>query len=235
MAVWDNSIYHITAENGKKVIIDVTQSVNPALGPNKAIKKVIEFFKRKEVETVLDYGAGALRHTFPLLKAGFQVCAVDFEEQYADTDSKRICKIMKEKAEDDPNFSELVYPRPFIKDNRKFDAALLCYTFQSMPLQKERMHALRLLYKKLKKRSFIIWMSRYGDAKNLPDSRCVEDGYFKSPKPPHSFYMEIKTEDIHDMFQTVGWRKSFHRLRSLGCGGRDQIFAYSKKKREAWI
>ncbi len=247
MAIWDKPLYHLVAENGKPVIIDVTQSVQSGLGPNQAIYEVIEFFKRKKVKRILDFGAGAFRHTFPFLEAGFQVWAVDFEEQYADTKSKQVCRKARQKVENDQNFNELIYPRDFIKyklkNKMKFHAALLCYTLQGMPLQNERRYLLRLLYGKLrppspKRNSYIVWMSRYGDEKVLPPSQRVEDGYFKYPKSStHSFYKEWKTFDIHEMIQSVGWRKRFQHIKSLGKGGRDQIFVYSKYKkvRETWI
>src|SRR2546426_12790523 len=107
MSRWDKSRYNLTTKRGKAVVIDVTLSVNTALGPNLAIQDVIDFFERQKVKTVLDFGAGALRHSLPLLRAGFEVCAVDFEEQYLDIPAKKICRSNRELAEDDPNFSEL--------------------------------------------------------------------------------------------------------------------------------
>jgi hypothetical protein len=236
MPIWDKPLYNLKAKSGKSIIIDVTMSVNPALGPNQAITEVIEFFKRKKVRRIIDFGAGSLRHSLPLLKADFEVCAVDFEEQYVDSSSKRVCRQNRQEAEAYPNFSALVYPRDFIKDGRSFDAALLCYTFQGMPLISERKRVLKVLYKKLSELSYIVWMSRYGDAKDLPDSQRVEDGHYKYPtSSQHSFYTEFKTEIIHGMMQEVGWNKSFHHIRSLGLGGRDQLFVYAKRKKETWI
>jgi hypothetical protein len=235
MAIWERPIYRLTTKDGKRVVIDVTLSVNPNLGPNKAIKEVIEFFQRKNVSTVLDFGAGALRHTLPLLRTGFKVCAVDFEEQYSTAGVKRICREKRLLAEASPNFSALVYPRDFINDTRFFDAALLLYTFQGMPLENERKRVLRLLYNKLQSRSFIVWMSRY-DRTKLPEAREVKDGYYKNVRAKqHSFYREWKTAEIHNMMAKVASRKRFYHLRSLGAGGRDQIFVYSKKKNESWV
>ena len=235
MPLWDKPIYNLKTKAGKPVIIDVTLSVNPYLEPNRAITDVINFFERREVSTVIDFGGGALRHTFPLLKRGFQVWAVDFEEQYSSDEAKRICRQKRQKAEAHPNFSKLVYPDDFVKDTQTFDAALLLYTFQGMPLAKERRRVLHLLHKKLKPRSYIVWMSRY-DGEKLPNAQKVEDGYYKNPKAKrHSFYREWKTAEIHKMMVEIGWRKSFHHLKSLGAGGRDQIFVYSRKKKETWI
>lgn len=236
MALWDGSLYRATTRSGKVITIDVTLSVNTNLGPNQAIYDVIKFFKRKNVKRVLDFGAGALRHTFPLLEEGFQVCAVDFAEQYAQTETKRVCREKRSEAEDDPNFSALVYPKKFIGDRRSFDAALVCFTFQGMPISHERTKALALIHKKLVDRGYLVWMSRY-DAAELPEGHRVLDGHYKTPtgSTNYSFYREWKTEEIHELLRQVGWRRSFHHIRSLGQGRRDQLFVYSKKREETWI
>lgn len=239
MTIWKKPFYTLTADNGQPVVIDVTLSVNPALGPNKAIYEVIEFFKRKNVKTIVDFGAGALRHTLPLLAAGFQVCAVDFAEQYEQSDSKRVCFQNIQTARNDPNFCTLIYPSAFIDDHRRFDAALLCYTFQGMPIQKERERVLKVLYDKLKKKSYVVWMSRFGDAKSLPSSQAVNGGHFKNPTAnTHSFYKEFPTEQVHEMMDGVSYFKHFHLIQTrppLGKGGKDQLYVYSKTKNDKWV
>jgi serine/threonine-protein kinase RIO1 len=231
MSRWDKSRYNLTTKRGKSVVIDVTMSVNPNLGPNLAITEVIEFFHRRNVTTILDFGAGALRHSLPLLADGFEVCAVDFEEQYLNIPAKKICVSNLRLAEASPNFSKLVYPRAFIDDKRKFHAAMLCYTFQGMPLKTERDYVLRLLYDKLKGPGCIVWMSRWDNLGNQPVSQRVEDGIYKYPHSPvHSFYREFNNDDVREMMENVGWRKKFYRVRSLGRGGKDQIFVYAKRR-----
>ncbi len=231
MARWAKSHYNLTTKRGKPVVIDVTMSVNTALGPNLAIEEVIAFFRREKVKTVLDFGAGALRHSLPLLAADFDVCAVDFEEQYLNTPAKKICVSNLRLAEASPNFSKLVYPRDFIADPRKFHAAMLCYTFQGMPLKTEREYVLKLLYDKLKGPGCLVWMSRWENFGNMPVNQRVEDGIYKYPdSTTHSFYREFNNDDIRDMMENVGWRKEFYRVKSLGRGGKDQIFVYAKRK-----
>ena len=120
---------------------------------------------------------------------------------------------------------------------RIFDAALLCYTFQGMPIRSESEKVLKLIYKKLSTRSYVLWMSRWGDAKTLPDDQRVLHGHYKYDNLTsgyHSFYAEFRTEAIHAMMASVGWRKEFRYLKSLGQGGRDQIFVYSKRAGEAF-
>jgi len=237
MALWDGPFYPLITRSGKSITVDVTLSVNVNLGPNQAIAEVIAFFNRRKVKKVLDFGAGALRHSLPLLQAGFEVCAVDFSEQYANTEAKRVCRSKRAEAEAAGNFSAMVYPRQFIDDRRQFDAALLCFTLQGMPIAAERSKAAFLIHKKLKDSGYLVWMSRYGDSGSIADIQRVKDGHFKTPTgtPNYSFYREWRNEEIHAMLGAVGWRRSFHHLRSLGKGGRDQIFVYAKTKEDTWI
>jgi len=76
--MWKTPIYRLKAKSGEYITIDVTASCAPGLKPNKVIKEIAQFFKRHRVEAVLDFGAGSLPHTFPLLRRGFKVCAVEF-------------------------------------------------------------------------------------------------------------------------------------------------------------
>jgi hypothetical protein len=95
--LWSKPIYEFS-KGGKKIIIDVTTSVSPGLAPNKVVTDLVPFFERQNVERILDFGAGALRHTFPLLDAGLQVCAVEFEECFA----RPICSKALADARKDP-------------------------------------------------------------------------------------------------------------------------------------
>ena len=226
--MWSSPLYSLTTKDRKKVVIDVTSSVSAGLPPNKVLaESVIRFFRKKGVERVVDFGAGALRHTFPLLKAGFQVCAVEFEEQFA----RPTCAKARKRAERNPNFSTLIWPKDFRNDNRKFDAALLCSVLQTMPLSDERELALKLLRKKLKENSYLLWMSRYGQIPSVPKTQQVKDGYYMWPERDYkSFVREFTTEETHELMESFG----FHRVRSLSERGTDQIFLYGKGS-STWI
>lgn len=221
MSIWKKPIYRLTSHRGKNILIDVTSSVSPGLPPNKAVTELVKFLRKKDVQKIVDFGAGALRHTFPLLKAGFQVCAVEFEENFV----RPICQQALAKATAHPNFSKLIYPKDFISDDRKFDAALLCYVLQVMPLHDEREKVLKHLYKKLSDDAYLLYMSRYNQMEGaLPEHR-VKDGYFKWPdREHHSFYREFTTEETHETME----RFHFKRVRSLGERGNDQIYLYAK-------
>jgi hypothetical protein len=221
MSIWKKPIYRLTSKRGKPILIDVTSSVSPGLPPNKAIKELVDFLRNKNIQKIVDFGAGSLRHTFPLLDAGFQVCAVEFEENFR----RPICKEALTKATAHPDFSRLIYPKDFIRDYRKFDAALLCYVLQVMPMKNEREKVLKHLYKKLSEDAYLLYMSRYNQMEGaLPEHR-VEDGYYKWPdREHHSFYREFTTEETHEAME----RFHFKRVKSLSQRGNDQIFLYAK-------
>ena len=224
--MWSRPIYEF-AKGGKKIIIDVTSSVAPGLPPNKVVTDLVPFFERQNVERILDFGAGALRHTLPLLEAGFQVCAVEFEECFA----RPACSKALSDAIRDPNFSTLIYPKDFIRDTRRFDAALLCYVLQTMPIPDERKSVLKHIYKKLREDSYLLYMSRYNQMQGITGEHKVSDGYYKWPeREHHSFYREFTTEKTHQFIEA----HKFKRIRSLSERGTDQIHLYVKGS-ATWI
>jgi hypothetical protein len=219
---WTKPYYEINGADGEKVLIDVTSSVSPGLPPNKVVREsIVPLFKKMNVHRIVDFGAGAMRHVFPLLSAGFEVCAVEFKEQFA----RPVCAESLKEAEKNPNFTKLIWPQDFIEDKRRFDAALLCYVLQTMPVPKERELVLKLLKKKLNDDAYLLLMSRYNQLDSIPRKRRVSDGYYMWPdREYHSFYREFKTEEVHDKMREY----KFNHIRSLSERGTDQIFLYSK-------
>jgi hypothetical protein len=225
--MWESALYPLKDAKGKKIVIDVTSSVQPGLPHNDAINEFIKQLKQKDFTRIVDFGAGALRHTFPLLENGIQVCAVEFEEQF----KRPACAKARLDAEGHANFSSLIWPRGFKKDKRRFDAALLCYVLQTMPLPEERQHVLRFLKKKLRDDAYLLWMSRYGQMDDASRNNKVSDGIYRWKEREHqTFYREFTTEETHEMFEKHG----FKRVRSLGVRGTEQIFVYAKGE-VAWI
>jgi hypothetical protein len=225
--MWESPLYSLKDHRGKPVVIDVTSSAQPGLPHNDAINGFVELLQEKEAKRIVDFGAGSLRHTFPLLEKGFQVCAVEFEEQY----KRPACRQARQDAQDHPNFSSLIWPGGFKKDNRRFDAALLCYVLQTMPVPKERKSVLRLLKKKLRDDAYLLWMSRYNQIDDASRSNRVSDGIYRWKEREHqTFYREFTTEETHEMFEDEG----FKHIRSLGIRGTEQIFAYAKGN-ATWI
>lgn len=226
--MWETPLYSLQSEKGKQVVIDVTTSVAPGLQPNKLVRETfIPFLKARNVRTVLDFGAGALRHAFPLLKAGFEVCAVDFEAGF----QRPVCAKALARAKRYSNFSALIWPKDFIDDTRRFDAALVCYVLQTMPLSKERDIVLKRIYKKLRNDAYLLYMSRYNQVQGSDSQHRVNDGYYKWPdRERHSFYREFTTEETHKMMARFG----FKRLRSLSERGTDQVTLYGSGK-STWV
>ncbi len=228
-SLFENPIYRLTAKSGKKVTIDVTSSLSAGLPPNKVVADtLVDFFHSKHVETIVDFGAGALRHTFPLLEAGFEVCAVEFEEQLK---KPAVAEAYAKAEHDFPNFCTLVWPKHFKKDKRHFDAALVCYVLQVMPIRKERDVVLQLLKKKLNAESYLLVMSRFGQSRGIPKEQVVKDGFYMYPeRDAHSFYSELPTEQLRKQIE----RHGFHRIRPLSERGTDQILLYGKGS-STWI
>lgn len=228
MATWISPIYTLKAHSGKEVTIDVTTSVSPGLPPSKVlIERIIPLFEERGVRRIVDFGAGALRHSIPLLNAGFTVCAVDFEAGYQRPTASDALRDARKYS----SFCRLVWPRDFLKDKRKWDAALVCYVLQTMPVPAERKLVLKSLRKKLAADSYILYMSRFHQVRTISAAQRVSDGYFMWPKrSAHSFYREFETEETHKMMEKHG----FQHLRSLSERGTDQMFLYGKGE-ASWI
>jgi len=226
--MWKTPIYKLQAKNGEIISIDVTSSCAPGLKANKVIKDIVEFFKKNELETILDFGAGALRHTFPLLSRSLKVCAVEFEKQF----ERKSCKKALKRAKRSANFSALIFPNGFIEDKRKFDAAILSFVLPTMPIPLERDVLIRLISDKLKEKSIILWMSQFGKYDNVKkDSNQVNDGWYLNPSRTHkSFYTEFTNEKIDDMMKAI----NFIRIRSLSDRGTDQFRVFSRNGEIKW-
>jgi len=225
---WESPIYRYRDRKGEDIWIDVTTSVSPGLPPKQVLRDtMIPFFQERGVESILDFGAGALRHTFPLLEAGFQVCAVEFEEAF----DRPACRQALEEARKYANFSALVWPKEFIGDRRQFDAAMLNYVLQVMPEPKERDLVLKTVYRKLRRNAYVLYMSRWNQVSDTAKRHRVSDGYYMWPsRRYHSFYREFTTEATHRMMEDVRLK----RIRSLSRRGTDQVFVYAKGK-ATWI
>ena len=76
--------YNVTLLDRTKVAIDVTNSISAGLEPNHGlIETLVPWMKDRGYQKILDFGAGALRHTIPLLKEGFELISVEFESAYS--------------------------------------------------------------------------------------------------------------------------------------------------------
>lgn len=227
--LWSSPIYELTSEHGEQIKIDVTTS-SPSGGipPKKVIiNEVIPFFKSEMLRSVLDLGAGALRHTIPLLKAGFQVYAVEFKELF----QRRSCLGMLKNARNYKNFSTLMTPSDFIANKRKYDAALLCNVLQIMPVEKERRILLKYISEKLHNQAYLLYIGSVSGAykRNLLHVlHRVNDGYFVRAKREYkAFYRDFTAEEIHALMAEFGFQRE---RKPYGSSFFDQIYLYTKHK-----
>jgi SAM-dependent methyltransferase len=219
---WKSPLYSYDAGS---LIVDVTSSISSGLPPHRCIKSrfmaVLDDLPRQRV---LDFGAGALRHTLPLLRHQYEVCAVEFEEAFVRAEAADA----RGRAENSSNFSTLMWPKSFKKDRRRFDAALLTYVLQVMPEKKERDAVVEAISHKLTDSGCLLYMSRTGQITPEMKSRPLNDGYWMWPgRQRHSFYREFSTEETHELFARHGLKREA----SWSEGGKEQVLLYRKAVR----
>ena len=226
--LWKSPIYELPNENSEIIKINVTNSVSAGLSAKGVIFEIIDFFKEKHVKNVLDFGAGALRHCFPLMDSNINVCAVEFDEQF----KKPSCQKALSRADKNQYFTTLVYPRDFISDTNKFDAVLLCYVLNIMPLKQEREKVISYIYRKMNDSGYLLYMAQWGQTKSIDKTRTVTDGYYKGAarNTYKTFYKELNAKDTHDFFKS----KKFKHIASYSQGGNEQVFLYRKEKK-IWV
>jgi len=217
---WQNPIYKGITNGGKSFIVEVTESIAPGLPHNSAlINHLIPWLKDRGYKKILDFGAGALRHTLPLLDAGFEVTAVEYQEAFNKSIAKNNLEIAKTKG----NFNELIWPKDFISSTEKYDIILLIYVLQTIPEKEDREQILNEIKRKLDnygpKR--VYYASRYGDSIDLKDEDRFKDGWIKKLKnPKQSFYTEWNAKETHDMFL----KKKFQYAGTYGNGSQSYIY-----------
>jgi len=221
MAAWKSPIYKY--RNGR-LVIDVTSSISAGLDPHRVVRKrFMKIVKKSRKRRVLDFGAGALRHTIPMLRyKDVQVCAVEFEEAFM----KPVAQETLERVSDNPNFSRLIWPKQFKRDRRRFDAALLAFVLQIMPEEKERETVLKLISKKLVDGGYLLYMARARQITNEMRERPLNDGYYMYPeRKHHSFYTEFNNEDTDELMAKF---KLIREKKTWSEGGSEQVFLYRK-------
>jgi len=220
-SVWQAPFYNIKTRTGRLVEIDVTSSA-AHLPPNRALQEfVIPLFRREGVRRVIDCGAGSLRHTLALLQAGFDVCAVEFEHSFG----RNLAAEALGKAKRFPGFS-ILRPDEFLRTSAQFDAALLCYVLQIMPIPKERHLVIHALRTKLGGRSYLLYAgtcNRFSGSYFATKAQRVSDGYFLwGHRNIQTFYREFSSRETDRMFRRVG----FEKVNSLSRRRAEQVFLY---------
>jgi SAM-dependent methyltransferase len=220
---WATPIYTFTRWTGKPVVIDVTTSISSGLEAHRIVQsEFIPRLRKLQAQSVLDFGAGALRHVFPLLRARFKVCAVEFEEAF----KKPVAAKALKDAEKSNNFRKLIWPRDFVSNNDKFDACLLSFVLQTMPMPKERQHVIKAISDRVRTGGLLLYLSRYNQIDDAVRRSRISDGYFHWPdREIHSFYREFSTRETHEMME----KHNFGFVRNLSGGGKEQVLLYEKR------
>jgi hypothetical protein len=197
-------LYSVTTVEGEKVTIDVTNSISSGLKPNSGLLDyLVPWMKERGYDRVLDFGAGALRHTIPLLKAGIQVVAVEYERAYQRPKAKEYL----EEARQYDGFTELIWPHEFLKSKIRYNVALLIYVLQVIPIKVERDIVLDAIGERFAKTGpkRLFYSSRYGEAGGLR----YNDGWVKGVGDnDRTFYTEWKAAETDKMFKSHGYQRS---------------------------
>ncbi len=240
MTDWKSPIYTFGSRS-KPIVIDVTTSISASLPPHKIIADAVApFWRGRRIETILDFGAGSLRHTFPLLRRGFHVCAVEYKEAFERPKNKEFLKRAKRSG----NFlgwfqpsearrrgwmSKVLcdYRRKTFGKKKKFDAAMLNYVLQTIPEPADRKAVVQLINRCVEREGYLLYMSRFGQVSSQMENYPVSDGFYMRPEwTRHSFYREFNAAETHAFFESFG----YHRVRSLSARGTEQIFVYTRGK-----
>ncbi|HEY5377890.1 MAG TPA: hypothetical protein VIK01_29615 [Polyangiaceae bacterium] len=207
-ARFTSSIYNVTTAGGDKLAIDVTNSISAGLPPNKGlIDDVVRWMKELGCTRVLDFGAGVLRHSIPLLKAGFEVTAVEYQRAYDRPKGAEYRAI----AERYPGFTRLMWPGDFVKSKVKYDVAILAYVLQVVPVKTDREVILEQVAKRFDQNGpkRLYYASRFGDAVGLEDSTRYNDGWVKGRGAnDRTFYTEWSAADTNAFFKREGYHRA---------------------------
>src|SRR5574337_769320 len=128
---------------------------------SQTLKEILrEIFKQgnfKKIETVLEFGAGKLKNLPFILKQWKTVCAVEFKEL---SDNSFTKENLKECRKYGSKFQKMIFPNPFLSDHKMFDLALLLNVPPVMPIPAERLYLLNLLYNKINKGKYLLWVAQ---------------------------------------------------------------------------
>ena len=199
--VWENPIYRGKDKSGKNFTIDVTQSISAGLSANSnLVEHLVPWMKERGFTRILDFGAGALRHTVALLEKGMVISAVEYKEAF----SRPKAKINMEKARKYDGFTELVWPEDFIKSTRKYDVILLTFVLQVVPVKKDRGRIIGELIKKFDRNGpkRLYYASRHGVSRSLKDEDKYNDGWIQGYRnSTQTFYTEWGAAETHEMME----------------------------------
>jgi hypothetical protein len=198
-------LYNVTTNGGDKLTIDVTNSISAGLTANAGlIRHVSQWMRKTGATRVLDFGAGALRHTIPLLERGYEVTAVEYARAYQRPKAAEF----RTEAEGYHTFTKLMWPHDFLGCKLKYDVALLAYVLQVVPVKADRDAMLKCIATHLDKNGpkRVYYASRIGDARQLEPEMRYNDGWVRGRgSNDRSFYTEWTAADTDAFFLRAGF------------------------------
>lgn len=208
--------------------VDVTKSSPSRLKAIRIMDELIVDLNNMKAKRILDFGAGKLRNTIPLLKEGFQVYACEYQRQFEHY-SKSI--EMLEATRKYRNFKTLIYPHEFRSSTVEFDAILLIYVMNIIPDPDHRKLILESCAQRLKQNGRLLWVTPGYDTHM--NRRCIdkyeyEDGHILNVRGTHqTFYAEFRVVQIDDMVLRPELGFKFEKRYEFG---KNRARLYSKSK-----
>ncbi len=219
--MWETPIYRFNQEVGndeegnrvyKQVVIDVTGSApsfsSPGIALKSALARALKAAGVSTEDTILDFGAGKLRNAIFLLEKGYRVCAVEFAQQFSNSEIARE-NLARAQSEFKDRFSKLVYPHAFEASRQRFKLILLINVINIMPVPAERDYVLALCNQRLADSGRLLWYTQRGDAhyqQRLNPQYQLGDGVYVGRTTYHkTFYREYEVKDIDALLRRAGF------------------------------
>jgi SAM-dependent methyltransferase len=181
--------------------------------------------KEHHCRRILDFGAGALRHSLPLLRAGFEVTVVEYENAF----KRPVAAKKRAAAKRFNHFAGLVWPHDFIRSKEKYDVVLLVFVLQTVPEKSERNRILYEIAKKLDPDGprRIYYASRFGDKTEADKAHAYRDGWIRKLDNEHqTFYTEWSPAETESLMK----KQKFERTSGYSGASQSYIFEHQPRK-----
>src|ERR1700752_52288 len=214
--IWSTPLYIFKKKAGLKdreILVDVTWSskpTRPEMAPalQTALRKTFDYLGKPSLK-ILDFGAGKLRHTAPLLTLGHHVTAVDYRDLYYRPSDQVQANLLAAQAYG-KQFGQLLYPTDFVAfAGQQFELVLLINVLNIMPDPLERLFVIEHCNKKLKeKNGYLLFFCQHGDTFQIAAaSDKVTDGGCTEGKGRRTFYRDYNDKDeIIRLMKVMGFQ-----------------------------